>query len=104
MVPPGYQKVADFAELRESRALEVEVGPLPLFLHLRGDKVYATGVYCAHQDVRLHPGNYSGDLIFCTAHGYRMDIRTGACLNEPDMALPIYPVLVEGGEVFVKLS
>ena len=99
----GYQKAADMKDLTDGQSFEVEVGPLPLLLHRRGDQVFATGVYCAHQDVRLNPANCSGDTILCTAHGYRMNIRTGACLNEDDLFLPTYSTVVENGEVWVKL-
>lgn len=103
MIPPGYQKAVNFVDLTDGKTLEVEVGPLPIFLHRRGDQVFATGVYCAHQDVRLNPNNCSGDTILCTAHGYRMNIHTGVCLNEPDLFLPTYSTLIENGEVWVKL-
>jgi nitrite reductase/ring-hydroxylating ferredoxin subunit len=103
MPPLGFLKAADLKDLVDGKSFEVEVGPLPLFLHRRGDQVFATGVYCAHQDFRLNPANCSGDTILCTAHGYRMNIRTGACLNEDDLFLPTYPTLIENGEVWVKL-
>ena len=99
----GYQKAADLKDLVDGKTFEVAVGPLPIFLHRRGDKVYATGVYCPHQDFRMYPSNCSGDTILCTAHGYRMNIQTGACLNEPDLFLSTYPTLIENGEVWVKL-
>ena len=103
MIPVGYQKAADLKDLPDGRTMEVEVGPLPLFLHRRGEKVFTTGVYCPHQDFRLYPSNCSGDTILCTAPGYRMNIQTGACHNEPDLFLATYPTLVENGEVWVKL-
>ena len=99
----GYRKAADLGDLEDGKSLEVEVGPLPLLLHRRGEQVFATGVYCAHQDVKLNPANCSGDTILCTAHGYRMNIRTGACLNEDDLFLTTYPTLIQDGEVWVKL-
>jgi nitrite reductase/ring-hydroxylating ferredoxin subunit len=100
----GFQKAANLKDLPDGQTLEVEVGPLPLFLHRRGEKVFATGVYCPHQDFRLLPSNCSGDTILCTAHGYRMNIQTGACSNESDLFLTTYPTLVENGEVWVKLA
>ncbi len=103
MPPTGYQKAADLKNLEDGKSIEVELGPLPLLLHRRGDQVFATGVYCAHQDVRLNPANCAGDTILCTAHGYRMNIRTGACLNEDDLFLPTYPTSIENNDVWVKL-
>ena len=52
--------------------------------------------------VALRPMNCVGDSILCTAHGYRMNIETGYCYNEPDLKLVTYPTLVENGEVWVK--
>lgn len=98
----GYEKAADLSDLIDGRSVEIELGPLPLLLHRRGDEVFTTGIYCAHQDVRLRPMNCTGDIILCTAHGYRMNIKTGYCYNEPDLALPTYPTLVEDGVVWVK--
>lgn len=100
--PVGYEKAADLQDLIDGKTTEIELGPLPLMLHRRGNEVFATGVYCAHQDVRLRPMNCTGDVILCTAHGYRMNIKTGYCYNEPDLALVTYPTLVENGEVWVK--
>jgi nitrite reductase/ring-hydroxylating ferredoxin subunit len=100
---PGFRKAAEFADLVDGKSVEVEVGNLPLFLHRRGGEVFATGVYCPHADVRLDPRNCFGDLLICKAHGYKSDIRTGVCLNEPDLKLPTYPVVLEEGAVWVKL-
>ena len=103
MDQPGYKKAAIFDELEDGKSVEVEVGNLPLLLHRRGGEVFATGIYCPHADVRLDPRNCFGDLIICKAHGYKSNIKTGVCLNEPDIKLPTYPVTLEKGEVWVKL-
>ena len=76
---------------------------MALMLHRRGDHVYATGVYCPHAEVRLDPRNCTGDLIICKAHGYKSNIKTGECLNEPDLKLNTFPTMIEDGVVWVKL-
>jgi nitrite reductase/ring-hydroxylating ferredoxin subunit len=100
---PGYKKSVPFQNLEDGKSMETEVENMALMLHRRGDQVYATGVYCPHAEVRLDPRNCFGDLIICKAHGYRCNIRTGACLEEPDLKLNTFPVLVEDGVVWVKL-
>ncbi|HEY5039903.1 MAG TPA: Rieske 2Fe-2S domain-containing protein [bacterium] len=99
----GFKKAADLKDLEDEKSVEVEVGPLSILLHRRGEQVFATGVHCPHADVRLDPRNCFGDLIICKAHGYKSNIRTGVCLNEPDIKLPTYPTVVENGKVWVKL-
>ena len=103
MNKPGFKKAADLRDLEDGKSVEVEVESLPLLLHRRGERVYATGVYCAHQDIRLDPANCSGDIILCTAHGYRMNIRTGACLTDDSLMLSSFPTELENGEVWVKM-
>jgi nitrite reductase/ring-hydroxylating ferredoxin subunit len=98
-----YRQAAHFQDLEDGKSVEVEVGPLSLLLHRRGELVFATGIYCPHADVILDPRNCFGDEIVCKAHGYRSNIRTGECLNDPDIRLSTYPVLIEAGEVWVKL-
>jgi len=99
----GFKKAANLQDMEDGKSIEVEVGPLPILLHRRGDQVFATGIYCPHADVRLDPRNCFDDLIICKAHGYKSNIRTGVCLNEPDLKLPTYSTIVEKGEIWVKL-
>jgi nitrite reductase/ring-hydroxylating ferredoxin subunit len=102
MDQPGYKKAILLSELPDNRSIEVEVENMALLLHRRGDQVFATGVYCPHAEVVLDPRNTSGDLIICKAHGYRSNIRTGECLEEPDIRLNTFSTLVEEGVVWVK--
>ena len=103
MDQPGYKQTVPFKDLLDNKSVEVEVENMALMLHRRGEKVYATGVYCPHAEVRLDPRNTTGDLIICKAHGYRSNIKTGECMEEPDIKLNTFPTLVEDGMVWVKL-
>jgi len=102
MTQPGFKKSVFFDDLLDNKSVEVEVENMALMLHRRGEKVYATGVYCPHAEVRLDPKNTSGDLIICKAHGYRSNIKTGECMEEPDIKLNTFPAVVEDGIVWVK--
>ncbi|MGH7739639.1 MAG: Rieske (2Fe-2S) protein [bacterium] len=99
----GFHRAAALADLMDGRSVEVEVGNMPFLLHRRGAEVFATGIHCPHAEVRLDPNNCFGDEIVCKAHGYRSNIRTGQCMNDPDIALATYPTRIEAGEVWVKL-
>src|SRR5882724_1604529 len=103
MDQPGYKKAAILKDLLDQKSVEVDVENMALMLHRRGDQVFATGVYCPHAEVRLDPRNCSGDLIVCKAHGYRSNIKTGECLEEPDIKLSTFPTVIEDGIVWVKL-
>jgi nitrite reductase/ring-hydroxylating ferredoxin subunit len=100
---PGYKKSLSLQDIPDNQSVETEVENMAFMLHRRGDQVYATGVYCPHAEVRLIPRNCAGDFITCTAHGYRSNIKTGECLNEPDLKLNTFPTVIEDGVVWVKL-
>ena len=99
---PGFKKAVPFNDLRDNQSIAIEIENMAIMLHRRGEKVYATGVYCPHAEVRLDPRNTTGDLIICKAHGYRSNIKTGECLEEPDIKLNTFPAVVEDGMVWVK--
>jgi nitrite reductase/ring-hydroxylating ferredoxin subunit len=100
---PGYKKTVPFQNLIDGQGIEVEVENTPVLLFRRGDQVYATGIYCPHADVVLDPRNCFGDLIVCKAHGYKSNIKTGECLNEPDVKLLTYPAVIEEDVVWLKM-
>lgn len=98
----GYKKSVLFNDLRDNQSVVVDIENMAVMLHRRGMQVYATGVYCPHAEVRLDPRNTNGDLIICKAHGYRCNIKTGACLEDPEARLSTFPVIINEGSVWVK--
>ncbi len=67
--------------------------------------VYACETECPHQGAPL-----SGALIkdaehlSCQRHGYRFNLKTGACKEFPEYTLKVYPVEVVGDDVMVGLE
>lgn len=39
----------------------------------------------------------------CPWHCFDFDLRTGACLVDPDLSIPVYPVRVEGHDLLIEL-
>uniref|UniRef100_A0A831TZ08 Rieske (2Fe-2S) protein n=1 Tax=Geobacter metallireducens TaxID=28232 RepID=A0A831TZ08_GEOME len=67
--------------------------------------VYACETECPHQGAPL-----SGALVkdaehlSCQRHGYRFNLKTGACREFPEYTLKVYPVEVVGDDVMVGLE
>jgi len=67
--------------------------------------IYACETECPHQGAPL-----SGALIkdaehlSCQRHGYRFNLKTGACKEFPEYTLKVYPVEVVGDDVMVGLE
>lgn len=66
--------------------------------------VFAAENMCSHAYALLEGGKVKGAYLFCPLHGVRFDLRSGApsgTLTKKSIA--VYPVSVEGGEVFVEM-
>ncbi|AAR36629.1 MAG: Rieske 2Fe-2S family protein [uncultured bacterium] len=67
-------------------------------------QVYACETECPHQGAPL-----SGALVkdaehlSCQRHGYRFNLKTGACKEFPEYTLKIYPSQVVGEDVMVEI-
>jgi nitrite reductase/ring-hydroxylating ferredoxin subunit len=74
-----------------------------LLLH-RGDNVFALSNRCPHMGCALASGTLEGDIIRCPCHGWAFDTRNGELVISREIRLPMYPVRLESGKVFVRLE
>ena len=96
-------KVADEAALREGDLLAVYPRGLGLLLAKVDGAVFAVANRCAHMACPLEAGEREGYLLTCPCHDWRFDVRTGAFVEAPEIAIPTYPTRLADGEVFVEL-
>jgi len=73
-----------------------------LALYNVGGKFYAVENFCPHRGAPLADGDLTGPAVECGWHGWRFDVRTGACLNRPDSPIETYEVTVEDG--WIKIT
>jgi 3-phenylpropionate/trans-cinnamate dioxygenase ferredoxin subunit len=67
--------------------------------------VYAIHDECSHASVPLSEGDIEGCTLECWLHGSRFDLRTGQPTGLPATEpVPIYPVEIRDGFVFVSLE
>ena len=93
------------AELEEDTPLSVEVGDELVALIATSGEVFAIRDECSHGRVMLSLGEVEDCTLECFAHGSRFDLRTGEPLELPaTRPVPVYPVKIEGDEVFVDLA
>jgi nitrite reductase/ring-hydroxylating ferredoxin subunit len=102
-VAESWIKVAEEDALTDGLALPVYPRGLGVLLVKAGGTVYAIANRCAHMACPLEGGACEAFLITCPCHDWRFDVRTGAFVDAPEIAIPTYPVRVTDGEVFVSL-
>ena len=111
--------VAQGKDVVPGRCHLVSVGKLELGLFRVEDGVVAYRNICPHAGAPICQGRISGttlpsavyqyeyglerQILRCPWHGWEFDLATGAHLVDADCRLRSYPVIEEGGEVFVLL-
>lgn len=104
LVEPEFHRVCALDDLWEGEMLEVEVmGQRVLLVHGDGGHVSAVQPLCPHQRVPLVEGELIRNVLTCRAHLWQVDVRTGCGLNPRHAHVALYPVKVEGGDVFVSV-
>jgi nitrite reductase/ring-hydroxylating ferredoxin subunit len=102
-----FVRVAALSELSDPAQVIVTVEGEDILLVRMGERVYAVGNECTHEWVWLDDGILHEETceIECPMHEGRFDLRTGEATHEPcEVALPSYPVRVEGDDVLVGLG
>jgi len=75
-----------------------------LLVNLKGE-IFACENECPHQGSPLSGGIVKdGPQLSCPRHGYKFNLKTGACADFPEYSLKVYPVEIRGEEILVDLS
>ena len=88
--------VAD--ELQEGAGKALTVNGTEVAVFRCSNQLYALENRCPHAAGSLADGTVDGDEVICPLHGYRFNIRTGACSTDPALrAKPVALVPYGGG-------
>jgi toluene monooxygenase system ferredoxin subunit len=99
-----YVRIARADELWEGETLSRRVADVDMFLvHLDGE-VRAYENRCPHLGRPLLDGIFPGDTLFCPAHGWQYDARSGEGTNPCGVRLRTFPVRIEQGDIFVEVD
>ena len=86
--------VGSVAALPEGRGATVKLkgnGELALF-NVKG-KFYALENFCPHKAAPLADSRLYGSEVECSLHGWRFDVRTGACFKKKGCSIEAYEVV-----------
>ncbi len=97
-------KVAKLDELPKESMRQVTANGVEVLLVRTGGEVRALGAHCPHQEAPLAEGLLAGGRVLCPWHQSVFDASSGELLEPPAVScLPVYPVVVEHGEVLVDV-
>jgi 3-phenylpropionate/trans-cinnamate dioxygenase ferredoxin subunit len=100
-----WQVIAAHGELGEGEMKAFESTGKRLLLVFAEGRYYLVDEMCSHEDYSLALGCIKGTRIKCSLHGSYFDLDTGEALDEPaDTPIRTYPVKLEDGQIWAKLS
>lgn len=94
-------RVASLNELRNGDCVTVKVDRHPICLVLDGSAVRAVDDRCPHMGFPLHRGSVEAGMLTCHWHHARFDLASGGTLDPFADDVRVYPVEVDGDDVYV---
>jgi 3-phenylpropionate/trans-cinnamate dioxygenase ferredoxin component len=94
------------SSLPDGGATQVVIDGTPVCVVRLGDRVYAIGDVCTHQDISLSEGDVDADecTVECWKHGSAFSLETGEALTLPaTRGVRVYPVEVHEDEVTIRV-
>jgi nitrite reductase/ring-hydroxylating ferredoxin subunit len=91
---------AGMLETLKEEGSKVIKGGIAVFYH--EDQVFALDNRCPHMGFPLHMGSLCDGILTCHWHHARFDACSGGTLDPWADDVPIYPVRVENGEIWVN--
>jgi len=105
--PKGRLRVCGVADVESGAIISVQIEGLPkLAVYRVGEEFYCSQDLCTHGAASLSDeGDLDGYVIECTWHNGKFDIRTGQpCALPCTEPLRVFPVTVEGSDVFIEVA
>ena len=100
---PDFVKIAALSDLKDGSIRTVEHGGKKLAVARVGANIHVIDNTCCHKGGPLGDGALEENVVTCPWHGWRYDVATGACLNNPAAKVACFETKVENDQVLVKL-
>jgi nitrite reductase/ring-hydroxylating ferredoxin subunit len=99
-----FVRVAALADIKPGQGLVAEAKGKTLAVFNVDGAIHAINNTCCHRDGPLGEGELEGHIVTCPWHGWRYNVTTGACMNNPSAKVEAYQVKIEGDDVKVLLE
>lgn len=97
--------VGKVEDIPEGKGIAVQAGQRTIAVFRAGDNVYAVANRCPHKGASLCEGEMliEDGVIRCPWHHWNWQLCDGKLESDPRQALRTYDVVIEGGEVVVRV-
>jgi nitrite reductase/ring-hydroxylating ferredoxin subunit len=99
-----FERVLNSAELAPGASRKVLLGGQSILLSNLDGAFYAVHNTCLHRGGSLAEGPLENGAVVCPLHFWAFDLKSGACVQVPSMALKTFATKVENGEVYIDVE
>lgn len=101
----AFRRVGSISQLPPGQMLELEISEEERVLVCNVDgALHAMDGVCPHRNAPLSQGALQGAMVVCPWHAWEFSCITGEHDYNPELKLKLFPVKVEGGDIWVDLS
>ena len=100
---PKFVRVAALQEIPEGQAKVVLVQDREIAIFHSGGAIHAVKNSCPHRGIGLDRGSVVNETLTCPGHGWQFDMKTGDCLDRPDVGVRCYRTEIRGNSVWVEV-
>ncbi|MEW6156830.1 MAG: Rieske (2Fe-2S) protein [Verrucomicrobiota bacterium] len=101
---PTFLPVIPVAQIPNGRGISRQVAGWTIAFFQRDGAVYAISAECPHRGGPLAEGYFDCDRVYCPLHGWEFDLKTGACLSNPEHSVRSFPVRIRAGQVEIQIE
>lgn len=95
--------VAWSRDLPPGSHIRCEAAGQPVLLARLEDGLHAVHDVCLHRGASLSASPVVDGVVTCHLHFWSFDVRSGACLQVPNLKLKTFAVLEEEGRIHVQV-
>lgn len=98
-----WHKVAAVSDIPAGEGKTVEVSAKPIALFNNDGTFQAIDNTCPHRGGSLGDGKLKDNCVVCPLHQWTFNLKTGQNIRNPQVSLTVYPVLVQGGDIYIEV-
>ncbi|MBD3670719.1 MAG: non-heme iron oxygenase ferredoxin subunit [Gammaproteobacteria bacterium] len=101
----AFIKLATTDDIKTGKMERFDAGQTRILICNVEGEFFAVDDNCTHEDASLYLGALHGDVVKCSLHGGKFNVRTGEPVEEPAcVGLRTYAIELRDGDIYVDID
>ena len=102
--PAALSPAIKVGDVPEGKAKLVRTEGQEIAVFKKAGRLCALQNNCPHEGGQLAMGWIEGDSVVCPLHGYKFNLQTGACADDPRLRAQVFSVVKKGEDFKIDLN